>query len=352
VDRSTVAGPGVPDPGGMASPVERLPPPAAPGVRREVSLVLAPRQEWTAGSAVRGRAREVLRRPGGSDTTTARASLVAQTDGAGSLLSLDLPGHPDVARELCGRGIRGGFRAALAATGLDLGAPDAALLDDLPATQLISGYALMMEGLLPSAPRPGRDGGRDGGDPPLLGICSGWRPDGAAVQRTRAQVRLLGEARPVPDFSSLTGGSFLEEEQLQPRTMRRRRLLEAVPDAGGWAVSAYLRDSHVAADGVERGLHEYVVTARVDGPDLLLRDVVAEPRTLPFRDCPLAAPQVNRLTGMPAADAGRAVVDRLPGTAGCTHLNDLLRTFRALPRLTALLSAEPPEAATHRGDRS
>jgi hypothetical protein len=160
------------------------------------------------------------------------------------------------------------------------------------------------------------------------------------VQRAVADVPLLGAAATAPPLGSVTGPpeAFLDEERLDPRTMRRRRILEISPAPdGGWAVLAYLRDSHVDRAGTENGLHEYLVSARADRDDLRLRSVVAEPRTLPFSDCPLAAPNVDRLVGMPAGEAGSRVVDRLPGASGCTHLNDLLRTFRFLPHLAAMV---------------
>lgn len=326
----------VPSPGGMADPVRELPTPATPGARREVSIVIDPRGRWTEGCAVRGRSRDVFRRSGAHPHSPAGAEISVLTDAAGVLEEAWVQGEPRWDALLRGRAVRGGFRAGLAELdGLDPASPEAGLLDDLPTVRLIAGYALMMEGEVPAAPsgpRPARRG-------PLLDVCSGWRADGVAVRRTAADVPLLGGAAVVPPLASLTTapGSFLAEEPLQPRTMRRRRILEISPSAdGGWDVFGYLRDSHVDRAGAERGLHEYAVTASAD-PDLRLRSVVADPRTLPFQDCPLAAPQVHRLVGLPAAEAGSGVGDRLPGVAGCTHLSDLLRTFRFLPRLAALI---------------
>jgi hypothetical protein len=328
-------GEGVAAPGGIAAPVQQLPVPAAPGARREVSLVIAPRDAWTAGCHVRGRARDVVRSGNASISTREPAEIVVLTDAAGVLENAGIPGAPQRGEALRGRAVRGGFRAGLAdLKGLDPASPEAGLLDDLPTVRLISGYALMMEAEeSPSPPTGGRRA-------PLVGICSGWRADGVAVQRALADVPLLGAAATTPPLESVTGlpEAFLEEEPLGPRTMRRRRVLEIAPAVdGGWDVFAYLRDSHVDARGVEHGLHEYVVTASAGRGDLRLRSVVAEPRTLPFRDCPLASPNVDRLMGMPAGEAGSGVVDRLPGATGCTHLNDLLRTFRFLPRLAAMV---------------
>jgi hypothetical protein len=318
----------------MAAPLRRLPAPAAPGARREVSLVIAPRDAWTAGCHVRGRARDVVRRRNAVPSVLDLTEITVLTDATGVLEGATIPGAPERAGVLRGRAVRGGFRAGLAdLEGLDPTSPEAGLLDDLPTVRLISGYALMMEAEQSPSPPTGRR------PAPLVGICSGWRADGVAVQRAMADVPLLGDAATTPALGSVIGSpeAFVDEESLAPRTMRRRRVLEISPAPGGWDVFAYLRDSHVDAGGVEHGLHEYVVTASADAGDLRLRSVVAEPRTLPFRDCPLASPNVDRLIGMPAADAGSGVIDRLPGAAGCTHLNDLLRTFRFLPRLAALV---------------
>jgi hypothetical protein len=328
-------GEGIAAPGGMATPVQQLPAPAVPGARREVSIVISPRETWTSGTTVRGRARDVVRSEHGSPWAGEPAEVVVLTDAAGVLEEARITGAPQRGETLRGRAVRGGFRAGLAyLEGLDPASPEAGLLDDLPTVRLISGYALMMEAEESPALQTG------GRRAPLVGICSGWRADGVAVQRALADVPLLGAAATTPPLESVTGlpGAFLEEEPLGPRTMRRRRVLEIAPAAdGGWDVFAYLRDSHVDARGVEHGLHEYLVTASAGRGDLRLRSVVAEPRTLPFRDCPLASPNVDRLVGMPAGEAGSGVVDRLPGAAGCTHLNDLLRTFRFLPRLAAMV---------------
>ncbi|TFV88823.1 DUF2889 domain-containing protein [Blastococcus sp. CT_GayMR16] len=327
--------PGIAAPGGMATPVQQLPAPATPGARREVSIVIAPQDAWTSGTEVRARARDVVRGGNASTSTREPVEIAVRTDASGVLEDVRIPAAPQRGEALRGRAVRGGFRAGLSALdGLDPTSPEAGLLDDLPTVRLISGYALMMEAEESPAPPTGQRRA------PLVGICSGWRADGVAVQRAMAEVPLLGAAATTPPLESVTGSpeAFLEEEALAPRTMRRRRVLEIAPAAdGGWDVFAYLRDSHVDRAGIEHGLHEYVVTATAGRGDLRLRSVVAEPRTLPFRDCPLASPNVDRLIGMPAGEAGSGVVDRLPGAAGCTHLNDLLRTFRFLPRLAAMV---------------
>jgi hypothetical protein len=55
--------------------------------------------------------------------------------------------------------------------------------------------------------------------------------------------------------------------------------------------------------------------------------VVAEPRVLPFPECPAAADAVGALVGSEVRVLARVVPGTLTGIASCTHLNDLLRAL-------------------------
>ena len=94
----------------------------------------------------------------GTVTVLDTASVSAALDAGSRLTSAggDLPA--EAAAALIGRSPVSGFRkglARLAAAGLDPGSPQAAILDDLPAVRLISGYARLMEHRRPS-PRGGQ----------------------------------------------------------------------------------------------------------------------------------------------------------------------------------------------------
>jgi hypothetical protein len=65
----------------------------------------------------------------------------------------------------------------------------------------------------------------------------------------------------------------------------------------------------------------------------VLSEVLAEPRVLPFPECPGAAGHVSALAGTPVAELPDAVPDVLNGVASCTHLNDLLRALGGLAGL-------------------
>ena len=87
-----------------------------------------------------------------------------------------------------------------------------------------------------------------------------------------------------PAFAELLGGpaASFAEPPLRPRSMRRRRVLDLVPDGRDLEVYQYFRDSHVDAGGIEGSLHEYVMTARLRARDLVVRAISVEPRALPL----------------------------------------------------------------------
>jgi len=86
-------------------------------------------------------------------------------------------------------------------------------------------------------------------------------------------------------------------------------------------------------DGGRTAVHEYHLTATADPASLRLLSVEAEPRVLPFTECPAAAPNVERLLGTPLPELRDRVLVELRGTAGCTHLNDALRALAEVPIL-------------------
>jgi hypothetical protein len=118
--------------------------------------------------------------------------------------------------------------------------------------------------------------------------------------------------------------------------MRRRRLVE-VSDGSPCSVYAMFRDTHVDSSNAETVLHEYEVTAELDPDTVVLSRCQAQPRVLPWSECPEAAASATRLDGRLASDVRRLVARELRGTTTCTHLNDLLRSLGDLGVLAAVL---------------
>jgi hypothetical protein len=99
----------------------------------------------------------------------------------------------------------------------------------------------------------------------------------------------------------------------------------AVDDDGDFSIWAMFRDTVGEEDGDEVVLHEYAVTA--SGVGSVVGVVSAEPRVLPFPECPAAALAVGDLVGCELAELSTSVPDLLTGIRSCTHLNDLLRAL-------------------------
>lgn len=320
----------------VAAPVRGLPG-HRPGSRRRMSsLAVSAPDGWDAGTVVEATAGESGTGADGRMTPRGRATVRARLDPGWHLAELDgdLPG-PGVAARLTGLPVNRGFRKALAAAAADGLPPDslaAALLDDLPTVQLVSGYARLLEGApaFPARKKPEEPAAGEGRTGPALNICRGWAPGGTAHRLVLSGEPPVTDIPAAPAFDDLLAGpeDFLGEPPLRPHSMRRRRILEVGPADGQAEIWEYFRDSHLDGAGRERSLHEYLVTAVVDTADLTVSAISVEPRALPFPECPLASSGAQALVGTPLPGIDRAVRTRLAGLAGCTHLNDVLRFLR------------------------
>jgi hypothetical protein len=95
------------------------------------------------------------------------------------------------------------------------------------------------------------------------------------------------------------------------------------------------RDSCWEPDGTEVAVHEYALHATVERTSGLVASVAAEPRLLPFAECPAAAPNASWLVGVAAGKLLTEVLKRLRLTDCCTHLNDALLSLAEVPVLAA-----------------
>ena len=225
----------------------------------------------------------------------------------------------------CGRGFRAAARAAV---GAGLGRPLDLLLDDVPVAALISGYAPLRSGELSA---------RDAGSRPTVlamrDLCSGWRDGGTMMTSIDG-----GGGVPVPDLAAAPPLDLPADplagdppEALPGGSLRRRRridILGARPD-GTTPIEATFRDTFAGPDGAEGTLHEYLLFATVDAGGRLAT-ISAEPRVLPWPECPAAAAGPARLIGRPIGELGAAAPT---GVESCTHLNDLIRSLADVGRL-------------------
>jgi len=99
------------------------------------------------------------------------------------------------------------------------------------------------------------------------------------------------------------------------------------------AIEAAFQDSAAKPDGTRAALHEYQLSATADPKSLRLLSIGATPRVLPFGECPGAVANISRLLDSELPQLRQTVIDQLPGTLGCTHLNDALRALAEVPAL-------------------
>ncbi|HUY22794.1 MAG TPA: DUF2889 domain-containing protein [Acidimicrobiales bacterium] len=326
----------------LRDPLPGVPARPAGSVRRTMHVDVGRRGEWSSPLAMEGAARDLRTGAAGPDDVTvlAEARVRAGFDTARCLTSLTTtPGAP-WAQDLVGARAGGGFRRHLD----EVVPPDEAgsllrqVLDDMPAAALISGYAWMRlarrEGHHPANLMP------PGALDHMTDLCSGWRAGGAAVRGVVAGEGVpMQDCPPVPVPEPGSPGAdphaWHELAPLGLDWMRRRRCIDVTAGPGGeFGIWAMFRDTVGEDGGGEAVLHEYAV--RAGGVDGVLGWVEAEPRVLPFPECPAAADTVGALVGTAVATLAAAVPETLTGVASCTHLNDLLRALGGVRGLLLL----------------
>ena len=328
-------------PGDLRNPLPALPVRPPGGLRRTMSIDIGPRRGFSAALDMTGLARDIRTGPGGkSDVTVlADAAVAAGFDSGRQLITLETTPTAPWVTELIGARAGGGFRRHLAGVvpEAEAGSLLRQVLDDMPAAALISGYAWMRlarrEGHDPSTLTP----------PDLLSrmtdLCSGWRAGGVAVGSIETHHGMpIQDCPPAPVDDGSDPWAWHATGPLDRDWMRRRRCMDVTVDGSGcFSIWAMFRDTVGEVDGAEVVLHEYAVTA--SGSDGVIGAIEAEPRVLPFPECPGAATAVGDLVGCELADLTRSVPELLAGIRSCTHLNDLLRALGGVADLVAQAQA-------------
>jgi hypothetical protein len=173
----------------------------------------------------------------------------------------------------------------------------------------------------------------------MEGVCIGFRPGSSALAEdgTPRFIHDIRRVEPLPLADDPIGWHHLAE--IAGVSMRRARRIDVTVRDEVVEIDAMFQDSATIPAGGRVAVHEYHLTATAELPTGLLRTIEAEPRVLPYRECPLAAASAQQLVGVRLADLREEVLRRLAGTAGCTHLNDALRALAEVPALAARVVA-------------
>lgn len=239
-----------------------------------------------------------------------------------------------------GSGLRAALERALPA---DVAAhtPLALLLDDVAGASLVGGFAWSRHRPDWADSARGRIGTATPAQPLRImeGICAGFRPGSPNLKPDGSSVGGGHAVLPVPplvDPSDPIGWHAMEP--LAAVGLRRARRMDLWREGSVYRVDAHFRDTCSDPLLGRIAVHEYSLAAAVDAATLVLLELSALPRVLPYATCPAAAGNVGRMVGQPLGDLRASVLAALRGTDCCTHLNDCLRALADLPALVAAVS--------------
>ena len=216
----------------------------------------------------------------------------------------------------------------------DAGTPLYLLLDDFAGVSLIGGWAWRH---WDDAPETGKK--LYGVGPTQMAerlakmedICSGFAPGSNALRDVAGTLQNFAPVVPLPNPADPAG--WHELPSTEGVTMRRARRIDVWRDTETIHVDAMFQDSASVPEGGRKAVHEYTLQAQIDAITLKLIGVQAQPRILPYPECPSAVGHLSRLIGAPVRELRALVLEQLPKSLGCTHLNDALRALAEVPLL-------------------
>jgi hypothetical protein len=344
----------IPVPAGLKprGSVPSAPPRRAGSVRRTTTMDFTFPDGLDGDTVLDGRGRDLLTNGDGTAAVLAEASLGLVSDQRRVIREISsaprLPGLPGLSglAALVGEPAMSGFRRRLAATGAAAtvgGTPLYQLLDDVPGATLVSGAAWqrwydMARYLELKADVRHRI---------MTDVCTGYQ-HGSSALHPDGTLSWSQDRQPAVDIDAAAhrlGDDLAWHRHAHPEgvTMRRARRIDVWAAGPVIHVDAFFQDSSTLPAGGRQSIHEYTLTAQADRETGTLRTVTPVPRVLPYHECPLAVSNVAALTGLPLSELRGAVLERLKGPLGCTHLNDMLRALADVPDLARHL---PPASGS------
>lgn len=219
----------------------------------------------------------------------------------------------------------------------EAGTPLHLLLDDLAGCTLIAGFVWTR--FMPDLVRARSAGGEEHRKR-MEGVCTGFAPGSSALSPDR---ETLGDYTQV--VTSLVHPeepegwhAFPESPEMSMRRARRIDVWREHTEAGDVIrADTSFQDSSGDPEYGRVAVHEYGLEAVIDATTGIVTSLTADPRVLPFLECPGAVDNIQRLVGLPVRDLRSAVPELLGRTNGCTHLNDALRALAEVPILAEQL---------------
>jgi hypothetical protein len=312
-------------------------PPRRPGsVRRTATLDFTWPDGLPGDTVLDARARDLRTKDDGTATVLAQAGLRMVTDPGRIIREISSsPTLPGLA-SLLGESAMSGYRRRLAATGAPdvVGTPLYQLLDDVPGATLVSGAAWQrwydMDAYLEIK--------ADVSQRVMTDVCTGYQQGSSALEPD-GTLRWRQDRQPAVDIDAVDDElAWHAHPRPEGVTMRRARRVDLWADGPVLYVDAFFQDSSTLPEGGRQAIHEYTLTAAADLETGTVLAITPVARVLPYDECPLAVANVAALNGLPLGELRGAVLARLRGPLGCTHLNDMLRALADVPALARCLS--------------
>jgi hypothetical protein len=288
-----------------------------------------------------GTARDIVTPPdGGAPTVLGRGTFRINASPNREILEIAItPDHPR-AQDMVGVRAGGASRDALAATLGDLrGTPTYQLLDDFAGASLVAGWIWSQWVTDWMGQRfPNGDAARAEHRRRMTDICTGFA-DGASSLDPDSNVSATHtDHNEVPSLENPDDPEGWHEMPVQQGPQKRRaRRVDLWRQDGLIQFDVGFQDSGSNPHGTRSAIHEYRIHGEVDPKTNRLVSLQALPLILPFRECPGAAVKATRLIGQDVTEFRTTVLETLPSTLGCTHLNDVLRALADVPILARLL---------------
>lgn len=177
-------------------------------------------------------------------------------------------------------------------------------------------------------------------DMKMEGMCISYRPGSPALlpdgrQNDRFAYRSVAPIAVDPDGDPDAWHPVLHFDT--PNQSRLRYMDVWRADGKVHALFGFQDSAAFPGTELRRLFHEYRGTVVMDPESLVLEAIEMEFGSLPYTTCHAAAQTPEALIGRSLADFRQTVIDVLKGTAGCTHLNDCLRTLQDVPAMVRTL---------------
>ena len=291
---------------------------------------------------MQGHARDLLTPADGSSAQTlAEGRFEILASPKREVLSVKTTPDKPALSELIGQRAGGNLRAHLARDIPEekaAGTPLYLILDDFCGASLVAGWAWSrwVDDWLAMARQSGQasTAGKFG---KMEGICTGFAPGSTALNPDGTSNRNQNFMPVGPLLNPEDPLGWHDLAHQEGVGMRRARWIDLWTDGDVIQMEVGFQDSSTAPQGGRIAIHEYRLQATADRKTKTLLTLEPDPRVLPYKECPGAVANVNRLIGSSLGEMREKVLEVLPGSLGCTHLNDVMRSLAEAPQLLAKL---------------